>query len=111
MARDVLFQENNATRDFTFDTKVAQVFDDMVGRSVPYYGEIQRMLAELALQFTPEQDGARVRSRLLHGHDARSDPVESQLPDERACLRCGQRPRHARAGEGEARALTWPPSG
>jgi tRNA (cmo5U34)-methyltransferase len=57
MARDVLFQENSATRDFTFDTKVAQVFDDMVGRSVPYYDEIQRMLSELALQFTPEQDG------------------------------------------------------
>ncbi len=29
----------------------------MVGRSVPFYGEIQRMLSELALQFTPEQDG------------------------------------------------------
>jgi len=58
MARDVLFQENSAARDFTFDTKVAQVFDDMVGRSVPYYGEIQRLLSELALQFTPEQGGA-----------------------------------------------------
>jgi tRNA (cmo5U34)-methyltransferase len=57
MARDELFQENSATRDFTFDTKVAAVFDDMVGRSVPFYGEIQRMLSELALQFTPEQDG------------------------------------------------------
>ena len=57
MARDVLFQENSAARDFTFDTKVAQDFDDMVGRSVPYYGEIQRMLSELALQFTPAQDG------------------------------------------------------
>ena len=58
MARDVLFQENSATRDFTFDTKVAQVFDDMVGRSVPFYAELQQMLADLTLQFTPANDGA-----------------------------------------------------
>jgi tRNA (cmo5U34)-methyltransferase len=58
MSRDVLFQENSAARDFTFDTKVAAVFDDMVSRSVPFYDEIQTMLAELALQFLPEQDGA-----------------------------------------------------
>jgi tRNA (cmo5U34)-methyltransferase len=58
MARDVLFQEKeNAARDFTFDQKVAAVFDDMVSRSVPFYGELQRMLADLSLQFLPEQDG------------------------------------------------------
>ncbi len=57
MARDILFQEESATRDFTFDTKVAQVFDDMVGRSVPFYAELQHMLADLTLQFTPSQDG------------------------------------------------------
>jgi tRNA (cmo5U34)-methyltransferase len=57
MARDVLFQEDSATRDFKFDTKVAQVFDDMVGRSVPFYAELQQMLADLTLQFTPAQDG------------------------------------------------------
>ena len=57
MARDILFQQESATRDFTFDTKVAQVFDDMVGRSVPFYAELQHMLADLTLQFTPEQDG------------------------------------------------------
>jgi tRNA (cmo5U34)-methyltransferase len=57
MARDILFQEESATRDFTFDTKVAQVFDDMVGRSVPLYAELQRMLSDLTLQFTPSHDG------------------------------------------------------
>jgi tRNA (cmo5U34)-methyltransferase len=57
-SRDVLFQENSATRDFTFDQKVAAVFDDMVSRSVPFYGELQTMLADLSLQFVPEQDGA-----------------------------------------------------
>jgi tRNA (cmo5U34)-methyltransferase len=58
MARDILFQEDSATRDFTFDTKVAQVFDDMVSRSVPFYAELQHMLADLTLQFTPATDGA-----------------------------------------------------
>lgn len=58
MARDVLFQEPTAARDFTFDKKVAEVFDDMVSRSVPFYIEIQHMLADLCLQFLPAQDGA-----------------------------------------------------
>jgi tRNA (cmo5U34)-methyltransferase len=40
--------------DFTFDEAVAGVFDDMVSRSVPMYGEIQRMLAELAAGFATE---------------------------------------------------------
>ncbi len=37
--------------DFTFDEKVSSVFDDMVSRSVPFYGEIQRMVCELAADF------------------------------------------------------------
>ena len=44
--------------DFIFDETVAAVFDDMVSRSVPMYGEIQRMLAELASAFVSE--GSRV---------------------------------------------------
>lgn len=56
--KDILFrEESTAARDFTFDKKVAQVFDDMVSRSVPFYGELQRMLSDLAVQFLPEQDG------------------------------------------------------
>ena len=58
MSKDVLFQENSAARDFTFDQKVATVFDDMVSRSVPFYVELQRMLADLCVQFLPERDGA-----------------------------------------------------
>lgn len=38
-------------RDFTFDRRTADVFDDMVGRSVPFYDEIQRMTAEIAADF------------------------------------------------------------
>ena len=37
--------------DFTFDAKTVGVFDNMVNRSVPFYGEIQRMTAELAAEF------------------------------------------------------------
>jgi tRNA (cmo5U34)-methyltransferase len=37
--------------DFSFNTEVTAVFDDMVSRSVPFYAEIQRMTAELAVDF------------------------------------------------------------
>jgi tRNA (cmo5U34)-methyltransferase len=42
-----------ATRasDFAFDATTVRVFDDMVSRSVPFYGEIQRMTGELAAAF------------------------------------------------------------
>ena len=37
--------------DFVFDARTANVFDDMVDRSVPFYGEMQRMIGELAADF------------------------------------------------------------
>lgn len=37
--------------DFKFDGRTARVFDDMLNRSVPFYGEIQRMTSELATDF------------------------------------------------------------
>src|SRR5262245_31198399 len=40
--------------DFRFDEKVANVFDDMVSRSVPYYNEMQRMTGEIAADFAVE---------------------------------------------------------
>ncbi|MSO73891.1 MAG: carboxy-S-adenosyl-L-methionine synthase CmoA [Alphaproteobacteria bacterium] len=49
---DRLFSEKVAREsDFRFDSKTAQVFDDMVERSVPFYGEVQRMTTELAADF------------------------------------------------------------
>lgn len=33
--------------DFKFDAQVADVFNDMVGRSVPFYLEMQRMMSEI----------------------------------------------------------------
>ena len=37
--------------DFTFDQSVADVFDDMLERSIPFYMEMQRMTVELAQRF------------------------------------------------------------
>jgi tRNA (cmo5U34)-methyltransferase len=50
-AVDRIFAENRAATDFTFSAETAQVFDDMVGRSVPFYGELQRMTVEMARDF------------------------------------------------------------
>jgi tRNA (cmo5U34)-methyltransferase len=48
-AQDRVFaDQREAIADFRFGEEVAQVFDDMLSRSVPFYGEIQRMVAELA---------------------------------------------------------------
>src|SRR5512145_823430 len=50
--RDELFTEARArNEDFTFGKDTAAVFDDMLDRSVPFYGEMQRMLGELAADF------------------------------------------------------------
>jgi len=37
--------------DFDFGKETAAVFDNMLNRSVPFYGEIQRMVGELAADF------------------------------------------------------------
>ena len=47
----VFADPSTAGVDFQFDGKTAAVFDDMVGRSVPMYDEIQRLTVELANDF------------------------------------------------------------
>lgn len=47
----VFANEDEPMQDFQFNATVAQAFDDMVGRSVPYYAEIQRITAEIAGDF------------------------------------------------------------
>jgi tRNA (cmo5U34)-methyltransferase len=50
--RDQIFAEaKEIVTDFKFDQRTATVFDDMVGRSVPFYDEIQRMIGELTADF------------------------------------------------------------
>jgi tRNA (cmo5U34)-methyltransferase len=53
--RDRLFAAERAKiDDFDFGENTAVVFDDMLHRSVPYYDEIQRMIATLANDFAVE---------------------------------------------------------
>jgi tRNA (cmo5U34)-methyltransferase len=55
MKKDEVFRDEiKKASDFKFGAEVAGVFDDMVNRSVPYYGEIQRMIAELAATHAKE---------------------------------------------------------
>jgi tRNA (cmo5U34)-methyltransferase len=50
--KDKFFDDAAASiTDFKFTDKVANVFDDMVSRSVPFYEEMQRMSCELANDF------------------------------------------------------------
>ena len=50
--KDEVYRETvQKVEDFTFGEKVASVFDDMLGRSVPFYDEMQRMTAEMAGDF------------------------------------------------------------
>ena len=54
MARDQIFEHAKSPTDFTFGKETATVFDDMVSRSVPFYGEMQRMIGEMAADFAVE---------------------------------------------------------
>jgi tRNA (cmo5U34)-methyltransferase len=49
--RDEVFKPALSPADFAFNSVVARAFDDMVGRSVPFYAEIQRMVCEMAGDF------------------------------------------------------------
>ena len=46
MNKDEVFREIKKPSDFKFNKTVVNVFDDMVNRSVPFYDEMQRMIAE-----------------------------------------------------------------
>jgi len=55
MSKDQVFKDEiHKASDFKFGKTVANVFDDMVNRSVPYYGEMQRMISELAADHAKE---------------------------------------------------------
>ena len=51
-------RQNGPIGDFSFNHETAGVFEDMLGRSVPFYAEIQRMIRELAGDFAA--DGTNV---------------------------------------------------
>jgi len=53
--KDTLFADPQApAEDFQFSPKVAEVFDDMLERSVPFYKEITAMTASLLAAFVPQ---------------------------------------------------------
>lgn len=56
MKKDTVFinKKNNMT-DFNFGRETAEVFDDMLERSVPLYDELQRMIGEIAFEFAQEE--------------------------------------------------------
>lgn len=57
--RDQIFQiAERPVADFSFNDETASVFDDMLERSVPFYAEMQRMLAQLASDFAT--DGSNI---------------------------------------------------
>lgn len=77
---DRLFAESRSrAQDFRFDADTAAVFDDMLDRSVPFYGEIQRMLGELAADFATARSRiydlgcATANTILAVGHQLRPD--------------------------------------
>jgi tRNA (cmo5U34)-methyltransferase len=53
--KDNIFAKRNKIKDFTFDKEVADVFDDMLVRSVPFYLELQRMIGEIAAYFAQKK--------------------------------------------------------
>ena len=59
MKKDQIFAaKTNAVADFNFGADTAEVFEDMLERSIPLYRELQRMLGEIAAEFAV--DGTRV---------------------------------------------------
>jgi tRNA (cmo5U34)-methyltransferase len=51
MGRDELFKNGESGGDFQFNERVAEVFDDMLARSVPSYGPVIGMAGELLARF------------------------------------------------------------
>lgn len=52
--RDNIFNKTSPKKKFVFNEKVANVFDDMLNRSVPFYSEVTRMTVELISAFHKE---------------------------------------------------------
>ena len=74
LPRDEVFKaQMNAIADFKFGKNVASVFDDMLVRSVPFYEETQRMIAEMAGDFVTKDSnvydlGCSTGTTLLNLH-------------------------------------------
>ena len=47
MSRDDIYKHGKVGEDFVFTDQVAEVFDDMLDRSIPYYRQVITMIAQL----------------------------------------------------------------
>jgi len=56
MGRDQLYANGEVREDFRFNEEVAEVFDDMLARSVPCYGQVTAMTARLLARFLEHHD-------------------------------------------------------
>ncbi len=56
MAKDTLYQNIHSPSDFTFNSRVAEVFDDMLQRSVPCYSQVIDMVETLLSRFCRQED-------------------------------------------------------
>ncbi len=53
--KDRIFREPlSKLAGFEFDARVAEVFDDMLDRSIPFYAEVQRMIVDLVSHYYQE---------------------------------------------------------
>ncbi len=56
MKRDTIFNKEIPSQDFSFNEQVAEVFDDMLERSVPCYRQVMEMTAHLVQASTSDND-------------------------------------------------------
>lgn len=54
--QDDLFQVDTIGEDFVFNDRVVEVFDDMLDRSIPHYGEVIRASARLLAAYLTAED-------------------------------------------------------
>lgn len=97
--------------DFDFDDRVADVFDDMLARSVPFYDEVQCMITEIIAQLVGEEPviydlgcSTGTTLLLLAKKLAGKDPRLIGLDSSEAMLRQAQL-KHEKAGL--AGVVTW----
>ena len=56
MTRDTLFQKGHTFGKFEFNEQVADVFDDMLDRSVPFYEQVIKMITRILGQILQDGD-------------------------------------------------------
>lgn len=56
MQQDKLFSSGKIEKDFTFNQEVADVFDDMVNRSIPFYSAVINATADLLARHLAPQE-------------------------------------------------------